>query len=325
MGMSASQARFLQLTARKSNVEYQAQRINFERLQLAEKQAAVSQKYNDAISNTKLTFSFNTGEGVNTVDITYTNYKNYMNQQLEGLQTTQQKMFLVSSSGDKIIVSNEDEMKTIIENNKTQYSGTKEEILAAKEKCTKLEAEGKPISPKLKALASIELPEEEKVEETEALEDEEIIEEETEEAEETEEETAEEEAKKRYSIVVDNFAPSDFIIVPDLDDADNFQKALSEGIYFFATFGIHNDEENPRFQTSQLDSMTSVSKEYDKTDDAVAQSEYDAAMSQIQSKDKKLELALNQLNTERDAITTEMESVEKVLQDNIESSFKVFS
>ena len=78
MGLSASQARFLQLTARKSNVEYQAQRINFERLQLSDKAARASEEYNDKMSNRKLTFSYNSGEGTQSVDITYSNYKNYI-------------------------------------------------------------------------------------------------------------------------------------------------------------------------------------------------------------------------------------------------------
>ena len=39
MGMSASQARFLILTAQKSNNEYQAQRITHERLMLAQETA----------------------------------------------------------------------------------------------------------------------------------------------------------------------------------------------------------------------------------------------------------------------------------------------
>ena len=47
MGLSASQARFLQLTARQSNVEYQAQQISFERLQLANQMSQVSSEYQD--------------------------------------------------------------------------------------------------------------------------------------------------------------------------------------------------------------------------------------------------------------------------------------
>lgn len=44
MGMAASQARFLQLTARRSNVEYQGQQINQQRLALANESAGLMQK-----------------------------------------------------------------------------------------------------------------------------------------------------------------------------------------------------------------------------------------------------------------------------------------
>jgi len=44
MGMAASQARFLQLTARRSNIEYQGQQINQERLSLANASAGLFEK-----------------------------------------------------------------------------------------------------------------------------------------------------------------------------------------------------------------------------------------------------------------------------------------
>ena len=98
MGLSASQARFLQLTARKSNIEYEAQRINFERLQLADKLDAASSIYQDKTTNRKLVFTYNNGEGPSEVDVTYKNYKNYMNKQMEGLSSSQTELFLVSSN-----------------------------------------------------------------------------------------------------------------------------------------------------------------------------------------------------------------------------------
>ena len=44
MGMASSQARFLQLTARKSNIEYQGQQINQQRLSLANSSAGLFEK-----------------------------------------------------------------------------------------------------------------------------------------------------------------------------------------------------------------------------------------------------------------------------------------
>ena len=105
MGLSASQSRFLQLTARKSNVEYQAQQINFQRLQWADRLTQASSQYQEKTSNQKLVFNYNNGTGQEKIDLTYTNYKNYLNQQLEGITTNQNKYYLVSSSGNKIVVS----------------------------------------------------------------------------------------------------------------------------------------------------------------------------------------------------------------------------
>ena len=123
MGLSASQARFLELTARRSNVEYQAQQINFQRLQLADKLSAASSEYQEKTSNRKMVFSFNNGAGTTSVDVTYQNYKNYMNQQMEGLSTSQDKIFLVSSSGNKIVVASKEERDQMIEKY-TTYSNT---------------------------------------------------------------------------------------------------------------------------------------------------------------------------------------------------------
>lgn len=56
-----------------------------------------------------------------------------------------------------------------------------------------------------------------------------------------------------------------------------------------------------------------------------AEAEYEAAMKKISRQDKKYDLELNRLETERSALTTEYDSVKKVISDNIERSFKIFS
>ena len=49
-----------------------------------------------------------------------------------------------------------------------------------------------------------------------------------------------------------------------------------------------------------------------------------AKTSIIQQEDQQLELRLKQLDTEQSALSTEMEAVKKVVDDNVESSFKTF-
>ena len=60
--------------------------------------------------------------------------------------------------------------------------------------------------------------------------------------------------------------------------------------------------------------------EYDKT-----QQEINAKTEIIQQQDRNLELKLQRLDNERQQITTEIEAVEKVIQENIEDSYKTFS
>ena len=53
--------------------------------------------------------------------------------------------------------------------------------------------------------------------------------------------------------------------------------------------------------------------------------EINAQLEIIQAEDKKLELKLNDLDTQQQAITTEIDAIKKVIDKNIESSFKTFA
>lgn len=58
---------------------------------------------------------------------------------------------------------------------------------------------------------------------------------------------------------------------------------------------------------------------------AKAEAEYEHKMKQINSKDKKYDLDLSKLETERSALTTEYDSVTKVIEDNVKRTFGIFS
>ena len=63
----------------------------------------------------------------------------------------------------------------------------------------------------------------------------------------------------------------------------------------------------------------------DKTALAKAEAEYEHKTKQINQKDKKFDNDLSKLETERTALTTEYDSVKKVISDNIERTFGIFS
>lgn len=69
---------------------------------------------------------------------------------------------------------------------------------------------------------------------------------------------------------------------------------------------------------------TTLQESTDDVDTARAEAEYQTAMSAIESKDKKFDVSLNRINTEHSAIQTEIDSVKKVIDKNIERSFKMF-
>ena len=64
--------------------------------------------------------------------------------------------------------------------------------------------------------------------------------------------------------------------------------------------------------------------EYDKHQYDQSIQEINAKIEIIQAQDKNLELRLKQLDTEQDAITNEMDAVQKVIEKNTESTFKTF-
>jgi len=266
MGLSASQARFLQLTARRSDIEYEAQQINFQRLQLSEQLSRASQKYQDATSNRKMMFSFNSGSGVQSVDISYTNYKNYINQQLEGLSSAHERFFLVSSSGNKFVVANEEEQNAIIQQYTKKYPVS--QILDAKEKVANATEENPVKDSFILTLAKYDLTSYE----SQILED--------------------DNGNKVEYLVDRKFSEKDFLIAEDLDDVSNFQNAIQEGIYYFATMETNEETGEKYFNTQGWDTLGggAISEVYDKSDDAEAEAEFETLQSKIQTIDKKLEL-----------------------------------
>lgn len=70
---------------------------------------------------------------------------------------------------------------------------------------------------------------------------------------------------------------------------------------------------------------TSLQMVSDKEDMARAEADYETTMSQIQAKDKRFDVQLTEINTEHKAIETEVDSVKKVIDKNIDRTFKTFN
>ena len=71
------------------------------------------------------------------------------------------------------------------------------------------------------------------------------------------------------------------------------------------------------------DAMNEYNYEIQKYEKTIA--DINARTSIIHKEDRTLELRQKQLDTEQNALATEMEAVKKVIKDNVEKTFKTFS
>ena len=85
------------------------------------------------------------------------------------------------------------------------------------------------------------------------------------------------------------------------------------------------DPETDTWNDYSYVSSSVFTTEADDSEVARAEAEYEYTMAEIQSKDKRFDLDLDNINTEHTAVDTEMSSVDKIVDDNIKKTFEVFS
>lgn len=132
----------------------------------------------------------------------------------------------------------------------------------------------------------------------------------------------EQEVGLRYCVSETDYSP-DFG-----NDAETFNQMIQSGRI---TVDVVNIDKKGKL----TDDATSVASDsnfaytptstIDKQALAKAEAEYEHNMKKIDRKDKQYDMDLNKLETERTALTTEYDSVKKVIQDNIERTFGIFS
>lgn len=113
------------------------------------------------------------------------------------------------------------------------------------------------------------------------------------------------------------------------NDSDWLQNMIECGKITVDTYSVNNKTGEVTLSPttiaadSYMNNTTTTS--IDKTALAKAEAEYEHDLKQIDQKDKKYDLELSKLDTERNALNTELESVKKVISDNIERTFGIFS
>lgn len=241
MGIAASQARLLLLTARKSDMEYRAQVISQRKIVLAMQTEQLARDYSTAISNRvlKLTWNLNSNDG-STVDevLTYAGLTAKNSNIIGQFRVIMPSEAYAAANGEKL----------------------------------------------------------------------------------------------NYKIVVDKLPdgadPSRYQVIPNINsNVVAFQNALRNGSLYVQKLQITGEAENATnvWKTESWQGAAYIKDELNTNDDAMAQSMYEAKSLIIQNQDKMLDLELKQVETQQKAADNEMESVKKILDKNIEKSFKTFA
>lgn len=119
---------------------------------------------------------------------------------------------------------------------------------------------------------------------------------------------------------------------PEGDAANNsdwLKNMVSAGKFTIENVNVDPKSGEVSFNTTAPNSDTYIGEEatsnVDKKALARAEAKYEHETKKINQKDKNFDLDLSKLETERTALTTEYDSVKKVINDNIERTFGIFS
>lgn len=273
MGMSASQARLLTITARLSDLEYQAQTVENARIRLSQRTEEAATEYSNALEKKSLSVL----SGVDSTSGTYQyvqatayNLTNYA-----AVSSLDKQRFIKDSNGKVVVTDGESSAYD-------KSNGT--------------------LSTFLSNMGIVTDPSK----------------------------TGYDSAKVTYYTNVFNQIKSNGYNSPgntNMYSTDWLYSQLSAGNVHLEEWNATGGQDGKGDFEAISWQSGDVSIKTDSDDEAAtkAEADYTAKTAEIQSKDKKLELNLKQIDTEHSALQTEFDSVKKVIDKNIERSFKTFN
>ncbi|MBQ4122409.1 hypothetical protein IJD44_01605 [bacterium] len=287
MGLAASQGRYLALTARHNDLTYEAQQIARQRLTLATQNQQVADEYNEAMSNTVLLVNVPDGSQRLTYDVITSQ------DPFSGLN-----MRIVDSNGNVVVPPNPSSINVTYKDENGE--DVTETITDPREFANKYMGDDIQIN----NMANWSL---------EDL------------AEYYNENYATTDTIVQYDAGIADYLKSGnerYLFDPNCKDPDYLQKMIASG-----EWSLQQPDASGSSDWVDIDwrGTTSITEEYDTSDDAAAEAKYQTDMVELQRIDKMLEIRLEQVQTEQSAIEKEMESVKKIISKNIESTFKTFT
>lgn len=350
MGMSASQARFLSLTARKTNVEYEGQQINQQRTALSnESSNYYSQLTSLAVpvppsssDYSKITYTFKDGTEKNTVTslvatkdtkTTGVYMLNYV-QEIPADSMVVNGTSIITKTGTDYTIGSITLQTAGTDDSVDKFikAGIPAEVanaMSAEERANKLAVEQQYVAMASEKYATNNwMVRYQKNSSTGSYDAVLYSKKELDNADYNEKtgaslsgikqyvfgETTESREIKNAHAKVEQDASGRYI---SLFIYDNYEKDPTSGTKYDLTTTTESDE------AAYNDAMNQYY--YDKAQYDQKVQEVNSKIEIIQVQDKNLELKLKQLDTEQNAISTEMDAVKKVISKNVESSFKTFN
>ena len=109
------------------------------------------------------------------------------------------------------------------------------------------------------------------------------------------------------------------------NNVEYLNNKLQNNDYFVTVCQEKADYTGFNYTTKQAVNVTKIFEVRDENAENVALAEYEAQKTLISSKEKKIDARMQKLETEQEAITTELQSVKKIINDNIDKTFKIFA
>ncbi len=286
MGLAASQGRFLCLTARNNDLVYEGQQISQQRMALADKTKEIADQYNDKMNNKKMQAVVLENGSEVVKDLSYDLLVNQ--DDFSGLG-----MRIVNQDGNIVVPGDFIEVTTREANKPAEtkrYYSTEDFI---KSNFTDLTDEEK-VNLSTKTLSELKS-------HYDSLNG----------------YTSENSPVKLNPILA---AGEHTHIDPDCLKNSYLQEKLISGEWTLEKANAKGTWDSEVWRGSSR-----IAEVYDTSDDAQAEAEYESEMLALQKRDKVLELRLEEVQTEQNAVETEVESIKKVIDKNIEDSFKTFA
>jgi len=298
MGLSASQIRYLNLTGRKSEVEYSVQKLTYQQTELTKLTQKIAKDYNDKMNNKKFvynTFNANGDEVQKTLTyelVTGTAADGGMN------------MRIVDSNGNVVVPSLPQD---------TEYIKVKDKETG---EFTKFTDKNAFIYEFMQGIPD---------EEYEVIKDYSFT---------ALKEYWEKSAyyNENYLLSILTSVRSDmksdderYLIDAQASDPSYFYDKLVNGDWKIEMEQTSVVSGNKSWEDIESFESLSISEVLNTDDDAAAEATYDAEMAKINTQQKQLDYQLKQLDTEHEALVKELDSVLEVINNNIENSYNKFS